>query len=134
MRAPADFQQEGRDGGTVRFTGNLSLSSMGTMPQRLDALQHAVRHRRQPERRMHGAGHFGQVVGIRGGTGHVQMRRLVCAADTHLGEGRGQCKLGRLVHASAPRANTLTCASLKGASVRVSSQKRRSRFCATCSR
>jgi phospholipid/cholesterol/gamma-HCH transport system permease protein len=36
MTAMADFEQDGADGGTLRFTGNLSLSRLGTLPQRLE--------------------------------------------------------------------------------------------------
>ena len=40
MSALADFQQD--DGGTLRFTGNLSLSRLGTLPDRLDRVSDPV--------------------------------------------------------------------------------------------
>ncbi|QJU57252.1 ABC transporter permease [Sphingomonas sp. AP4-R1] len=38
MSAAADFHLDDRDGGTLRFTGDMTLARMGTLPQRLDAL------------------------------------------------------------------------------------------------
>jgi phospholipid/cholesterol/gamma-HCH transport system permease protein len=42
MSAMADFTQDGADGGTLRFTGNLSLPRLGTLPQRLQAIDGKV--------------------------------------------------------------------------------------------
>lgn len=41
MSARADFQQDSADGGTLRFTGNLSLSRLGDLPDRLEAVDGA---------------------------------------------------------------------------------------------
>ncbi len=38
MSAMADFQHDNADGGTLRFTGNLSLARLGTLPERLEAV------------------------------------------------------------------------------------------------
>lgn len=38
MSAPADFQLDPADGGTLRFSGNLSLRSIGDLPERLSAV------------------------------------------------------------------------------------------------
>jgi len=37
MKAPADFQHDPSGGGTLRFSGDLSLRSIGDLPERLDA-------------------------------------------------------------------------------------------------
>ncbi|SEM96698.1 phospholipid/cholesterol/gamma-HCH transport system permease protein [Sphingomonas gellani] len=42
MRAPANFSQDGSEGGVVRFSGDLSLSSLGTLPNRLDGVDGKV--------------------------------------------------------------------------------------------
>jgi phospholipid/cholesterol/gamma-HCH transport system permease protein len=42
MSAMADFTQDGADGGTLRFTGNLSLPRLGTLPQRLEGIKDKV--------------------------------------------------------------------------------------------
>ncbi len=128
---------------------------------RLDARQvdggdAAVRHRRQAERRMQRAGELGQVVDVGRAAGHVQVRRLVRARDADAGArlqrlvfvGRVRPQPGRVegaIHGSdaafARRGATCTieCQTLvscaaSGASRRVSSQKRRSRFFAACRR
>ena len=44
MSAMADFTQDGADGGTLRFTGNLSLQRLGTLPQRLERVNGTVAH------------------------------------------------------------------------------------------
>jgi phospholipid/cholesterol/gamma-HCH transport system permease protein len=38
MSAAADFNLDDRDGGTLRFTGDMTLARLGTLPQRLDTL------------------------------------------------------------------------------------------------
>ena len=44
MSAMADFQQDTADGGTLRFTGDLSLARLGALPDRLEAVDgNAVR-------------------------------------------------------------------------------------------
>lgn len=43
MSAQADFQQDDADGGTLRFSGDLSLANLGTMPQRLDRVDGNVK-------------------------------------------------------------------------------------------
>lgn len=42
MSAPADFQHDAADGGTLRFSGNLSLRSIGDLPERLAAVNGPV--------------------------------------------------------------------------------------------
>lgn len=42
MSAMADFEQDGADGGTLRFSGNLSLSALGNLPQRLEGVSGKV--------------------------------------------------------------------------------------------
>ena len=42
MSAPADFQHDTADGGTLRFSGNLSLRSIGDLPERLAAVNGPV--------------------------------------------------------------------------------------------
>ena len=42
MSAMADFEQDGADGGTLRFTGNLSLPRLGTIPKRLEGIKGKV--------------------------------------------------------------------------------------------
>ena len=42
MRAPADFEQDGGNGGTLRFRGDLSLARLGDLPERLDKLDGQV--------------------------------------------------------------------------------------------
>jgi len=42
MSAPADFQHDAADGGTLRFNGNLSLRSIGDLPERLAAVEGPV--------------------------------------------------------------------------------------------
>ena len=45
MSAMADFQQDGADTGTLRFTGDLSLAKIGNLPDRLEAIDaSAIRH------------------------------------------------------------------------------------------
>ncbi len=45
MSAMADFQQDGADTGTLRFTGDLSLAKIGNLPDRLEAIDAAaVKH------------------------------------------------------------------------------------------
>jgi phospholipid/cholesterol/gamma-HCH transport system permease protein len=41
MSAMADFQQDGAETGTLRFTGDLSLARLGTLPERLEAVDAA---------------------------------------------------------------------------------------------
>ncbi|RZM31599.1 MAG: ABC transporter permease, partial [Sphingomonas sp.] len=41
MSAMADFQQDGADTGTLRFTGDLSLANIGNLPDRLEAVDAA---------------------------------------------------------------------------------------------
>ncbi|MEI9852830.1 MAG: MlaE family lipid ABC transporter permease subunit [Sphingomonas sp.] len=43
MTAWADFAREETDGGTLRFSGNLSLARIGNLPDRLDAIQGDIR-------------------------------------------------------------------------------------------
>lgn len=43
MSVRADFATDAADGGTLRFTGNLTLSRFGDLPQRLDAFEGQVR-------------------------------------------------------------------------------------------
>ncbi|WP_267379923.1 MULTISPECIES: ABC transporter permease [unclassified Sphingomonas] len=43
MSATADFKQDGTGGGTLRFSGNLSLACIGDLPQRLEALDGTVK-------------------------------------------------------------------------------------------
>ncbi|MDO6416029.1 ABC transporter permease [Sphingomonas sp. BIUV-7] len=38
MSAAADFNLDDRDGGTLRFTGDMTLARLGTLPHRLDSL------------------------------------------------------------------------------------------------
>jgi phospholipid/cholesterol/gamma-HCH transport system permease protein len=40
MSAAADFDLDDRDGGTLRFSGDMTLARLGTLPQRLDSLAH----------------------------------------------------------------------------------------------
>lgn len=42
MSAPADFQHDAANGGTLRFSGNLSLRSIGDLPERLAAVSDPV--------------------------------------------------------------------------------------------
>ena len=42
MRAPADFEQDGGSGGTLRFRGDLSLARLGDLPERLDRVDGQV--------------------------------------------------------------------------------------------
>ena len=42
MRAMADFSEDRADGGTVRFTGDLSLARLGQLPDRLEQVQGRV--------------------------------------------------------------------------------------------
>lgn len=42
MNAPADFQHDPAGGGTLRFSGNLSLRCIGDLPERLAAVDGAV--------------------------------------------------------------------------------------------
>ena len=121
------------------FGGN-HVHHAGQRAQRVqtDALEPAVRHRGQTQRRMQRAGQFGQVVDVGGAAGHVQVGRLVrmVAADHGSVRGRlGEGGVGDLVHASSllrqavDVAHTLACA--KGACVRVSSHSRLSKPRAT---
>ena len=83
---------------------------------------------------MQGAGEFGDVVDVGRLTGHMQVRRFVRPIHTDGGSlglqrRRDDRGLGLLVHGVTPsRAQTVACAAGSGASVRVSSQKRRSRL------
>ncbi|UIJ46018.1 MlaE family lipid ABC transporter permease subunit [Sphingomonas cannabina] len=43
MSAPADFVEDAADGGTLRFSGNLSLACLGDVPERLNALTGEVK-------------------------------------------------------------------------------------------
>ena len=43
MSAKADFSQDDADGGALRFTGDLSLASMGDLPDRLERHEGRVR-------------------------------------------------------------------------------------------
>ena len=112
----------------------------------------AVRDRRQAERRVQRAGELGQVVDVGRRAGDVQVRRLVrqrgadAAPTRAAGVARTQpVRIERAVHgvasargvgdARAPSTlHTLDSLAASGAFGRVSSQKRRSRFCATCRR
>ncbi len=42
MREPADFTHDQKDGGTLHFTGDLSLARIGDLPERLAAVQGKV--------------------------------------------------------------------------------------------
>ena len=101
----------------------------------VQALDDAVRQGRQAQHRMQRARQFRQVVGVGRGTGHMQMRRFVRAVQADLREDVFCSRqIERLVHTGSPRAQTFSAASGSGWSGRVSSQQRRKRFCATCSR
>ena len=105
----------------------------------VDRLDDTVRQRRHAERGVQGAHKFWQVVGVGRTAGHMQVGGLVrvAAADLRkslnggLSDGRFGGQIDRLVQTAPSRANTLTALSGKGASARVSNQKRRNRFCAT---
>ena len=43
MNAKADYQHDPADGGALRFTGSLSLATLGNLPDRLDREDAAVR-------------------------------------------------------------------------------------------
>jgi hypothetical protein len=93
-----------------------------------------VRFRRQAERAMQGALHFRDIVGIGSLAEHVQRGRFMRARHADRAP-RSRFQLGDagVVHAASPSArvaNALTAADASGCSLRVSNQKRRSRFCA----
>jgi len=97
----------------------------------VDGDQTAVGHRRQAERAVQRALEFADVVGVGRLSGHVQVRRLMCAIAPDLRQRLDEEAFGLPVHGVAPsRANTDTWCGASGAVGRVSSQKRRSRFAA----
>ena len=114
-------------GGQHRDDARLALQQF-----EVDARQPAMRDRRQPQRRVQGAMHLGNVVHIDRFAADMQGRRFmrVAGAD-HL------VQLG--AHIPAPGATaskvtacqTLRSAAASGCSARVSSHSRCSRFCAT---
>ncbi len=119
----------------------------------VDRDQAPVGDGRKTERRVQRAGELGQVVDVRRRAGDVQVRRFVRQGSAHAGRERragARCRgaqplrIERTVHGVASaRAAGPTCAielhtleslAASGAFGRVSSQKRLSRFCATCRR
>jgi hypothetical protein len=104
----------------------------GTDPVQSHRAQAPVRDRRQAEGGVQRAGQLGDVVDVGGAAGHVQVGRLVRARRTDAGAG---ARLEKARRGAGHATLQIDVASvLQAASGRVSSQKRRNRFCATRSR
>ncbi len=122
--------------GMSRRREHVHHAGQRAQPVQVDRLQqHAVRHGRQAQRGVQRAGQLGQVVGVGRAAADVQRGRFVGPGSAHLGRDRHQQgRVGGSVHVVVSRAQTDTASAGSGLSARVSSQKRFSRFCATCIR